>query len=145
MVQHRQHVAIVTDLLVANGVLVIGLLGGNLIPHLGKEHADARVGLNEVLELLQNGDEALGVLVGMVDLLLQPLLVDAAVGREPCAGPVELSVVVGRGRDCFGRNWERLTCEPCARSGRHGGHRAVEPWLRYCGIERLVWEMGWNY
>lgn len=88
VVEDSKHVAIVPDGLVTRGVLVVGTLLGNLIPHLSEEHADSRVGLNEVLELLQHRDELLGVLVDMLDLLVQPFLVDTAVRRQPGAGPV---------------------------------------------------------
>lgn len=87
VVEDRQHVAVVADLLVAGGVLVVWLPVGDLIPHLAEEHADAGVGLDEVLELLEHGDEALGVLVYVVDLRLEPFLVNASVGWEPTTRP----------------------------------------------------------
>lgn len=87
VVEDGQHVAIVPDGPVACGVLVVGTLIGNLIPHLSEEHADARVGLNEGPELLQHRGELLGVLVDMLDLLVEPFLMDTAVCRQPGAGP----------------------------------------------------------
>lgn len=87
VVEDSKHMAIVPDGLVTRGVLVVGTLLGNLIPHLSEEHADARVGLDEGLELLQHRDELLGVLVDMLDLLVQPFLVDTAVRRQPCTRP----------------------------------------------------------
>lgn len=62
------------------GVLLVGLLGGDLSPHLCEEHAHAWCVLDEVLELLQDGDEFLGVVVDMVDLLLEPFPLDPGVG-----------------------------------------------------------------
>lgn len=83
MVEDSKHVAVVPDGLMTCGVLVVRLLLRNFIPHLGKEHSDARVGLDEGPELLQHGDELLGVLVDVLDLLVQPFLVDTAVRRQP--------------------------------------------------------------
>lgn len=83
VVQDCEHVAVITDLLVASGVLCVWRLVWNLIPHLCEQHADARVRLDEVLELLQDGHETLWVVVDMFDLLLQPLLVHTAVRWHP--------------------------------------------------------------
>lgn len=87
MIHNSKHVAIVPDGLVTCGVLGVGPLLGDLIPHLGEQHADARVGLDEGPELLQHWDELTGILIDMLNLLVQPFLVDAAVRRQPGAGP----------------------------------------------------------
>lgn len=93
VVQDREHVSVVPDLFVAGGVLLVGPLVGDLVPHLREEHADPRVRLDKVFEFLQYGDEPLRILVDVVGLLLQPLLMYATVGRKPAAGPVYLVVL----------------------------------------------------
>lgn len=42
---------------------------------------------DHVAEFLQDGVELLRVLVDVLDLLVEPLLVDAVVGGQPAAGP----------------------------------------------------------
>jgi hypothetical protein len=46
VVQHVQHVLVVSNLLLAHGICQVRRLLGNLVPHGGKVHIDARVGLN---------------------------------------------------------------------------------------------------
>ncbi|KAI6983510.1 hypothetical protein KC321_g17 [Hortaea werneckii] len=52
VVQHLEHVMIVTDLLVSRGIIGVRLLDGDLIEHGIEPHVDASVALDEVLEFL---------------------------------------------------------------------------------------------
>lgn len=79
--------AVVPHRLVSCGVLGVGPLAGDLSPHLGEEHADAWVALDEILELLQDGHELRWVLVNVVDLRLEPISLDAGVYWDPASGP----------------------------------------------------------
>lgn len=87
MIQHLKHMMIIPDLRRPGGILLVGRPLRDLVPHLGKVHVDAGVVLDELLELLEHGDQVLlAVLVDMVDVLAQPGLVDAVVRWEPVAG-----------------------------------------------------------
>lgn len=87
VVEHGQHVAVVADLpLGARRVLVVRLLERDLLPHLVEVHVDAGVALDQLLELLQHGDQLLlRRLVDVVDLRLEPFVLDAVVRRKPGA------------------------------------------------------------
>jgi hypothetical protein len=68
VVENFKHVVIVTDLLEASGVLVVGLLHGHLVEHGVEVHVDARGRLNELFEVLENGSQLLLVSGRMLDL-----------------------------------------------------------------------------
>lgn len=87
VVQDCKHVAIVTDLLVTSRVLDVWRLVWYLIPHLCEEHADARVRLDEIFELLQHGNQPFGIIVDMVNLFFEPLPVHAAIRWHPATRP----------------------------------------------------------
>lgn len=103
MVQHLQHVAVVADLPLARGVAPVARAPRHLVPHGAKVHVDARVGLDQVRELLEGGDEGLRrVGVDVRDFGAQPGVVDAVVGGEPAAvsggGGLEEWLGMGGGR-----------------------------------------------
>lgn len=89
MIQNRQHVLIVPDLLMAGRIFVVWAFHGDLIPHLAEVHVDARVVLDKVLELLHDGDEILGVVVDVLYLTPQPFVMDSTVSREPVSMAVD--------------------------------------------------------
>nr|POE59281.1 hypothetical protein CFP56_24550 [Quercus suber] len=132
VVQHLEHVVVVADLLVAGGVLVVGVLDGHLVEHGVEVHVDARVVLDELLEVLEHRRELFGVLLGILDLFAQPLLVDAVVCWQPCAWSDDVcEPLVGRRRWDHGRANIR-TSPSCAHRGCRGGLRAGGlPWWRY--------------
>lgn len=79
---------IVTNLLVAFRVVVVGLLLGNLLKHQVDEHIYTRVGFDELLELLQDRVKVFWIFVDMIDDTLDPFFVDSVVSREPVAHSV---------------------------------------------------------
>jgi hypothetical protein len=68
VVENFKHVVVVTDLLEAGGVLVVGLLHGHLVEHSVEVHIDAWGRLNELLKVLENGSQLLLVSGRMLDL-----------------------------------------------------------------------------
>jgi hypothetical protein len=76
---------VITELLVALGILVVWLLVWDLVKHLAYEHVYAWVGLDELLELLENRVKILWVLVDMIDDSIEPFPVDSVITREPIA------------------------------------------------------------
>ena len=49
-------------------------------------HVDLRIALDEFLEILKTWYEFFLVLFGIVNLLAEPLVVDALIGWQPCSG-----------------------------------------------------------
>lgn len=88
VVEHLQHVVIVADLALACRVPVVGRSAGNLLPHLAEIHVDARIALDQLLELLQDRNQFLGVGVNAVHLVLEPLRVHTIDCGEVCTRPV---------------------------------------------------------
>lgn len=83
VVEDFQELVVVTNLFVTLGVLDIRLLLRNLIEHGSDQHVNARVRLNELLELFENGVKLLGILLDMIDDTIKPLLVNSVVVWHP--------------------------------------------------------------
>ena len=75
----------VSDLLVSGWIFLVDVLVGYFVEHGGEEHAEACVVLDGVAEFLQRGNERLLLFGSFVNLIAEPGLVDAMVGREPCS------------------------------------------------------------
>ena len=85
VVEELEQVVVIADLHLTGGVVEVRLLIGDLLEHGGDEAEDARVRLNELLELFEHGVEGLWVLADVVDDALEPFFVHAVVTREPVA------------------------------------------------------------
>ena len=60
--------------------------------HGSKEHIHPRIPLNKLFELLQTWNQILWIITCIFDLLVQPSVLDAMVGRQP--GPSAMDKVV---------------------------------------------------
>ena len=67
VVQNFQEMLVITNLLVTFWVIGIRLLVWDLLEHLSDEHVDSCVGLDELLELLENRMQFLWILLDMVN------------------------------------------------------------------------------
>lgn len=83
VVEDFQEVVVVTNLFVTLGILDVRLLLRDLIEHGSDQHVDARVRLNELLELFENGLKLLGILLDMIDDTIKPFLVSSVVVWQP--------------------------------------------------------------
>ena len=85
-IQHVQHVPPVADLLRPRRVIPVGVLARDLLEHLVEVHVDASVVLNQLPKLLKRWSQLLGrVCLGVGGGTLDVAVVDAVVGRKPCA------------------------------------------------------------
>lgn len=128
VVQHVQHLPVVPDLLHPRRVLVVRRLLGYLVEHLLEVHVDARVGLDELPEVLEGGRELLRRVLGHVlGRPVQELAVDAVVRRQPRAwsGRFRVGGEINAKLRCEveGGGW-LLTCESAHVEG--------------CGVRRRV-------
>lgn len=90
VVQRLQHVTVVADLWVAAELLVVTAVLRDFLEHGLEEHEEARVGLDDMLELLQDRMEGLGVLVDAFYNVREPFFVVLVI----CWGPFPESWVV---------------------------------------------------
>ena len=82
----------------SGGVEIIGWLGGDLVEHLVESHVQIRIGLDQVLELLDNTVDLLRSLaivihqsldLHLVDALLEPIVENFGVLGQPPTATVQ--------------------------------------------------------
>ena len=95
MVQRLQHVLVVAQLRRPRGIILVGMLLGDLFKHLDEVHVHAGCLLDEFLEFLEDGDELFGVLVCVFCHPAHVLSVHAVVCGKPCtrSESIELAVI----------------------------------------------------
>lgn len=75
---------VVAQLRRAGGIILVGVLLRNFLEHLDEVHVHARRGLDEFLELLEDGHQLLGVFIGVLGYATHVLSVYTVVGGKPC-------------------------------------------------------------
>lgn len=88
VIEEFEHVDVISDLLVVLGVVDVRLLLRDLLEHGLDKHEKVGVSLNEFFELDQGRVQLLGVVVDMLDLLVEPSLVLSVVDRKPVTNSV---------------------------------------------------------
>ena len=83
VVERLQHVLVVADLGLATELLVVTAMLGDFLEHGLEEHVEARVGLDDLLELLQDWVEGLGVLVDAFYDVREPFFVVLVICSSP--------------------------------------------------------------
>jgi hypothetical protein len=85
MIKNLKHLVVISELLVACGVLVVRLLNWKLLEHGARQHVDVGATLNQFFEFLEFRDEFLRMFLDMGDLLSNPFPVCTGVCWEPCS------------------------------------------------------------
>lgn len=99
VVEHLQHVLIVADLGLAAELFVVTAMLWDFLEHGLEEHVEARVILDELLELLQDRVEGFGVLVDTFCDVREPFFVVLVICWCPFPESLPVSIVFRRRKE----------------------------------------------